>query len=51
MPWLSETLCFVPEEREALGHDGARRGRVWTARELMVLMAASKRTAGMRGSQ
>jgi hypothetical protein len=43
--WLSETLWFVPTERDAatLGREGIGRGRVWTARELMDLMAIPDR--------
>ncbi len=43
VPWLEVTLWFVPEERdaEALIRDGVSRGRVWTATELMDLMAIS----------
>jgi hypothetical protein len=39
--WHGETLWFAPEERdaEALGREGVNRGRVWTARELMEVMA------------
>ena len=46
VPWLDVTLWFVPEERdaEALGRDGVSRGRVWTATELMDVMALSGRT-------
>ena len=41
IPWLDVTVWFVPEERdaEALGHEGVSRGRIWTARELIALMA------------
>ena len=44
--WHPATLWFVPDERDAaaLGRDGVGRGRVWTARELMDLMALSNRT-------
>lgn len=47
VPWLDVTLWFVPEEREAeaLVRDGVSRGRVWTAPELMDVMAISKRTS------
>jgi hypothetical protein len=46
VPWLDVTLWFVPEERdaEALVRDGVSRGRVWTAGELMDVMAISGRT-------
>ena len=41
VPWLEVTLWFVSEERDAemLGREGVARGRVWTARELMAVMA------------
>ena len=41
MPWHNETLWFVPEGRdtETLDREGVDRGRVWTARELMEVMA------------
>lgn len=41
VPWLDVTLWFVPDERdtEALDGEGVERGRVWTARELMEVMA------------
>ncbi len=47
VPWLDVTLWFVPEERdaEALRRDGVSQGRVWTAAELMDVMAISKRTS------
>jgi hypothetical protein len=46
VPWLEVTLWFVPEERDAAGIErtGASRGRVWTASELMALMALPDRT-------
>jgi hypothetical protein len=46
VPWLGVTLWFVPDERgaDALGREGVRRGRVWTAMELMALMALRCRT-------
>ena len=46
VPWLDVTLWFAPEERdaEALVRDGVSRGRVWTATELMDVMAISGRT-------
>lgn len=45
VPWLEVTLWFVPEERDAdlLGREGVHRGRVWTARELIALMALPDR--------
>ncbi len=41
VPWLLMTLWFVPTEAdaEALAREGVNRGRIWTARELMDLMA------------
>ncbi len=41
VPWHNETLWLVPEGRdtEALDWAGVERGRVWTARELMEVMA------------
>ena len=41
VPWHNETLWLVPEGRdtEALDREGVDRGRVWTARELMEVMA------------
>jgi len=46
IPWLDVTLWFVPAERdaEALGREGVSRGRIWTARELIALMALPDRT-------
>ena len=46
VPWHAATLWFVPEERDAetLRRDGVSRGRVWTATELMDVMAISGRT-------
>ena len=46
VPWLDVTLWFVPEERDAaaLERSGARRGGVWTASELVALMAVPDRT-------
>ena len=37
VPWLGQTLWFVPDERqsEAMINEGVRRGRIWTAEELM----------------
>ena len=45
VPWLSETVWFVADERqaEALGRESVSRGRVRTAVEVMVGMAAEKR--------
>jgi hypothetical protein len=39
VPWLPETLWFVPGEKqmEILTRRGIGRGRIWTARELMFL--------------
>jgi hypothetical protein len=47
VPWLDATLWFVSEEQdaEALLRDGVSRGRAWTARELMDVMAISERTS------
>ena len=44
--WHAETFWFVPDECDAtvLGREGVGRGRVWTARELMVVMALPGRT-------
>ena len=41
VPWLPVSLWFVPGEAdaEALAKEGVGRGRVWTARELMDLLA------------
>ena len=49
VPWHAETLWFVPDERDAatLGHEGVDRGRVWTAAELIALMALPDRTPAM----
>ena len=46
VPWLEVTLWFVPEERDAaaLERTGTGRGRVWTASELIRLMAIPDRT-------
>ncbi|MBZ5639929.1 MAG: hypothetical protein LAO51_14375 [Acidobacteriia bacterium] len=43
VPWLSETLWFVPrvEHIRVLMADGVRRGRIWTARELTDLLSIS----------
>ncbi len=47
VPWLDVTLWFVPDERdaEALGREGVSRGRVWTAWELMEVLALSGSTS------
>jgi len=39
VPWLPETLWFVPGERqvESLTKQGVGRGRIWTVRELLLL--------------
>jgi hypothetical protein len=39
--WHVETLWFAPNERDAatLGREGVDRGRVWTATELIAVMA------------
>ena len=44
--WHTETLWFVPDERDAaaLQRNGVGRGRVWTARELAELLALSDQT-------
>ena len=41
--WHTETLWFVPDERDAaaLTREGVGRGRVWTAHELAALMSLS----------
>ena len=41
--WHTETLWFVPDERDAaaLMREGVGRGRVWTARELAALISLS----------
>lgn len=46
VPWLSETVWFVADDRQAkaLAQEGLSRGRVWTARELSALMALPERT-------
>jgi hypothetical protein len=45
VPWFDVTLWFVPDERdaEALIRDGVSRGRVWTATELLDVMAIGER--------
>jgi hypothetical protein len=47
VPWLDVTLWFVPEEADAgaIERTGTGRGRVWTASELIELMAMPNRTA------
>ncbi len=47
VPWLDVTLWFVPEERnaDALVREDVSRGRVWTATEVMDVMAISERTS------
>ena len=44
--WLDVTLWVVPTDRDAaqLMAEGVRRGRIWTAAELMQLMAIADRT-------
>lgn len=44
--WHTETLWFVPDERDAaaLKRGGVGRGRVWTAGELAGLLALSNQT-------
>lgn len=45
VPWLGQTLWFVPDERQAdtIMGEGVRRGRIWTADELMhVLLVATR---------
>lgn len=41
VPWLAVTLWFVPSEAdaEALAREGVSRGRIWTAHELIDLLA------------
>lgn len=41
VPWLDKTLWFVPGEAdvETLMKEGVSRGRIWTAKELMDLLA------------
>jgi hypothetical protein len=45
VPWLEVTLWLVPAERDVavLLREGLSRGRIWTAAELMQLMALSDR--------
>jgi hypothetical protein len=46
VPWHPATLWFVPDElhAEMLICEGVRRGRIWTAKELMHVMALPDRT-------
>ena len=46
--WLDVTLWMVPTDRDAaqLVAEGVRRGRIWTASELMQVMAIADRTPG-----
>ncbi len=46
VPWLEVTLFFVPTEADmrTLTMEGISRGRVWTARELMDLLAIPRLT-------
>ena len=46
MPWHSETLWLVPDEHDAvvLGREGVSRRRVWTAEELIAVMALPDRS-------
>lgn len=48
VPWLGETLWFVPGDRqaEALVGEGVDRGRIWTTTELMGLMCVRACNAG-----
>lgn len=41
VPWLDTNLWFVPGEQDAaaLAMEGVNRGRVWTAKELLDLLA------------
>lgn len=47
VPWLPVTLWMVPTERDVavLMREGVTRGRIWTAAELMNLMAIAGRTS------
>jgi hypothetical protein len=49
VPWVKVTLWVVPEERDAetLGGEGVHRGRVWTARELIGVMAITGRSEAL----
>ncbi len=46
VPWLDVTLWMVPTDRDVawLMAEGVRRGRIWTATELMQFMAIGDRT-------
>ena len=46
VPWHPDTLWLVPDERHAeiLVCEGVRRGRIWTARELLDVMTLPGRT-------
>lgn len=46
VPWHPDTLWFVPDERHAemLICEGVGRGRIWTAGELLDVMALDDRT-------
>ena len=46
VPWHGETLWLVPDDRQAdaLAREGVSRGRIWTAGELIALMALPDRT-------
>ena len=55
VPWLPETLWFVPGEKqmEILTRRGISRGRIWTVRELMFLWSLpslDKKTVEKLGS-
>jgi hypothetical protein len=47
VPWLDVTLWMVPGDRDADGltAEGVLRGRIWTASELMQLIAIADRTS------
>ena len=49
VPWLPETLWFVPGEKQAesLTKRGVSRGRIWTARELRFLWSIPSIDKGM----
>jgi hypothetical protein len=46
VPWLDVTLWMVPADRDAAGlmAEGIRRGRIWTADELIQFMQIADRT-------
>jgi len=48
VPWWSETLWFVPSERDfkALSRDGVARYRVWTAAELISVLSVAQLSLG-----